>query len=97
MRLTNIILLSSFVLHRGQKLELHMDMHVHASLFMAIQGFCTSHTWTTLNSNSINNIYDHTTILYKTRWDTCSTNHHYVHINQDVCVQNDMYDSISMF
>ena len=37
-----------------------------------------------------------TTILYKTRWDTCSTNHHYVH-NQDVCVQNDMYDSISMF
>ena len=32
----------------------------------------------------------------KTRWDTCSTNHHYVH-NQDVCVQNDMYDSISMF
>ena len=36
------------------------------------------------------------TILYKTRWDTCATNHHYVH-NQDVCVQNDMYDSISMF
>ena len=30
------------------------------------------------------------TIFYKTRWDTCSTNHHYVH-NQDVCVQNEMY------
>ena len=31
--------------------------------------------------------------MYKTHWDTCSTNHHYVH-NQGVCVQNDMYNSI---
>ena len=37
-----------------------------------------------------------TTILYKTHWDTCSTNHHYIH-NQDVWVQNDMYNSISIF
>lgn len=36
------------------------------------------------------------TILYKTRWDTCSTNHQKIR-NKVVCVQNDMYDSISMF
>ena len=42
------------------------------------------------------NYIQHSYNLVQTRWDTCSTNHHYVH-NQDVCVQNDMYDSISMF
>ena len=32
--------------------------------------------------------YNISTILFKMCWDTCSSNHHYVH-NQDVCVQND--------
>ena len=28
-----------------------------------------------------------TTILYKTRWDTCSTNHHYVHKSRCMCTK----------
>ena len=35
-----------------------------------------------------------TTILYKTRWDTCSTNHHYVHKSRCMCTKRHVWFNV---
>ena len=54
------------------------------SFYDAIFDFCTWFFWHL------------DTILYKPRWDTCSTKHQKIR-KKVVCVQNDMFDSIFMF